>query len=117
MIKTEASLKRKFVPRYFILIAALAFSVVVYSAPDLSWTKKVGARRMPAKKTVYLVNTYGAKNDGKTLATPFIQRAIDECAKKGGGVVSFKTGAYLTGALFLKSNVHLQITQGVLLKR
>ncbi len=59
---------------------------------------------MPAKKTIFLVNTYGAKNDGKTLATPFIQRAIDECAKKGGGIVLFKPGAYLTGALFLIVN-------------
>lgn len=88
----------------------------LYAAPDLSWTKKVGARKMPSKKTVFLVNTYGAKNDGKTLATPFIQRAIDECSKKGGGIVSFKPGAYLMGAIFLKSNVHLKIDEGVMLR-
>nr|WP_207497012.1 glycoside hydrolase family 28 protein [Aridibaculum aurantiacum] len=83
---------------------------------NLSWTKKVGARKTPKKQTVYWVNTYGATNDGKTLATPFIQRAIDECAKNGGGTVAFKTGAYLTGSLFLKSNVHLRIDKGVLLR-
>ncbi len=82
----------------------------------LEWTKKVGARKMPSKKTLYFVNNYGATNDGKTLATPFIQRAIDECAKNGGGIVTFKPGAYLMGSVFLKSNVHLRIDEGVLLR-
>src|SRR5829696_4965356 len=99
-----------------VFIIAVFFSNCVQAAPDLNWTKKVGARKMPGKKTVFSVNNYGAKNDGKTIATPFIQRAIDECAKKGGGIVTFKTGAYLTGSIFLKSNVHLRIDKGVLLR-
>ena len=99
-----------------VFIAALFSVVQVHAAPDFSWAKKVGARKSPAKKVVFLVNNYGAINDGKTLATPFIQKAIDECAKKGGGIVSFKPGAYLTGSIFLKSNVHLTIDEGVLLR-
>lgn len=86
------------------------------AAVDMGWTKKVGARKTPKKTTVFWVNTYGATNDGKTLASPFIQRAIDECAKKGGGIVAFKPGAYLSGSIFLKSNVHLRIDKGVLLR-
>ncbi len=66
-------MKKNFLSSYCLLIVALAFSTGVYSSPDPVWTKKVGARKMPAKKTIYLANTYGAKNDGKTLATPFIQ--------------------------------------------
>ena len=111
MIRTHIA---KFVTA--LIIIAAFFSITAQASPDLSWAKKVGARKMPNKKTVFWVNTYGAKNDGKTLATPFIQRAIDECAKKGGGVVAFKTGAYLMGSIFLKSNVHLLIDKGVLLK-
>ena len=33
----------------------------------------------------------------------------------GGGIVSFKSGSYLTGALFLKSNVHLRVGADVIL--
>jgi polygalacturonase len=98
------------------VVLFLALCISIKASPDLSWTKKVGARKMPSKKTIFVVNTYGAKNDGKTLATPFVQRAIDECAKKGGGIVTFKPGAYLIGSIFLKSNVHLRIDKGVLLR-
>lgn len=88
----------------------------LHATPDLSWINKVGARKSPLKTATFLVNNFGAINDGKTLATPFVQRAIDECAKKGGGVVAFKPGAYLIGSVFLKSNVHLRIDKGVLLR-
>ncbi len=47
--------------------------------------------------------------------TSFIQKAIDDCAAKGGGIVSFEPGEYVTGAIFLKTNVHLQINTGVTL--
>jgi polygalacturonase len=99
-----------------VLFMALLSLSIAHAAPDLSWTKKVGARKVPTKTTIFWANTYGATNDGKTLASPFIQRAIDECAKKGGGIVAFKPGAYLTGSIFLKSNVHLRIDKGVLLR-
>jgi len=46
-------------------------------------------------------NKYGARNDGSTLNTKAIQAAIDDCCKKGGGVVTFDTGAYMTGSLFI----------------
>jgi hypothetical protein len=76
------------------------------SAQNLDWASKVGTRSFPSGEKVYSVNKYGAVNDGKTINTKSIQKAIDACAKKGGGVVSFQAGTYVTGALFLKDNVH-----------
>ncbi len=103
-----------------IALAVFALCVILSihasAAPALEWSKKVGARRMPTQKIVYLVNTYGAESDGTTIATSSIQKAIDACAKSGGGIVSFKPGIYLTGSVFLKSNVHLRIDKGVLIK-
>ncbi|HYJ46690.1 MAG TPA: glycosyl hydrolase family 28-related protein, partial [Pyrinomonadaceae bacterium] len=61
------------------------------------------------------MNDYGAASDGTTNSTKAIQRAIDECAKAGGGIVTFKPGSYLTGSLFLKSNVELRLEAGVTL--
>jgi polygalacturonase len=81
--------------------------------PELKWVNDVGARKMPKKMRVFTVNSYGAINDGKTLNTQAIQKAIDECSKKGGGVVSFDTGAYLTGSLFVKKGVALVIGKNV----
>ena len=40
------------------------------------------------------VTKYGAVGDGRTLNTAFIQKAIDECNKSGGGKVIFPAGIY-----------------------
>jgi polygalacturonase len=82
--------------------------------PD--WIKTVGAKAKPASKTVVRANDFGARGDGITLNTSAIQKAIDACAKKGGGRVELKPGIYVTGALYLKSNVELHIGKEVTLK-
>lgn len=82
---------------------------------DLSWVSETGARKYPSGKGIFSVNQYGAKADGETLNTKAIQAAIDACAAKGGGVVSFLPGDYVTGAIFLKTGVRLQLDKGVTL--
>ena len=61
---------------------------------------------------VFDVAAYGAKGDGKTVDTAAIQQAIDAAAKAGDGVVVFKPGLYLSGALFLKSRTELRLDEG-----
>jgi len=61
------------------------------------------------------VEDTGAKSDGKTLNTVFIQKAVDQLAKAGGGTVVFEKGIYLSGTIFLKSNVTLRIEAGATL--
>jgi exo-poly-alpha-galacturonosidase len=52
---------------------------------------------------------YGAVNNGTTKNTAAIQHAIDDCP--AGGVVLVPTGGtgYLTGAIYLKSNMTLKV--------
>jgi polygalacturonase len=64
----------------------------------------------PAKKT-FSVNDYGAKGDGTTLDTSSIQKALDAAAA-AGGTVTLKPGTYLSGSLFLKSGVTLDVPEG-----
>lgn len=64
----------------------------------------------------YNVRDYGAAGDGKTLDTKAIQDCIDAAAEAGGGVVSFPEGVFLSGAIFLKSNVELHIGKGVTIR-
>src|SRR5215207_9301706 len=80
-----------------------------------AWVKTVGARWKPPRKTVFEANAYGAVGDGETNSTKAIQAAIDACAKARGGVVSFKPGQYVTGALFIKSGVSFVVGEGVTL--
>jgi polygalacturonase len=58
------------------------------------------------------VRDFGAKGDGQSLDTQAIQAAIDAAAREDG-VVTFKPGIYLTGALFLKSGISFRVDQGV----
>ncbi len=58
---------------------------------------------------------YGAKGDGKTINTKFIQKAIDKAYSIGGGVVIISRGIYLSGTIFLKSNVTLRVEAGATL--
>ena len=67
-----------------------------------------------AQTTIISANRYGAKPDGTTLNTIFIQKAIDEAAKSHG-TVTLSPGTYLTGSLFLKSGATLDLPEGVTL--
>ncbi len=61
------------------------------------------------------VTGFGAVGDGVTLNTAFLQRAIDETAAKGGGVIVIPEGRFLTGALFFKPGTHLHVMDGAVL--
>ncbi|WP_192579131.1 glycoside hydrolase family 28 protein [Dyadobacter aurulentus] len=57
----------------------------------------------------------GAKGDGKTKDTKAIQAAIDKCHAAGGGRVYLHNGTFLSGTIYLKSNVTLHIEAGATL--
>ena len=65
---------------------------------------------------IFDVGEYGAKGDGETLDTEAIQQTIDAAHEAGGGQVTFPKGTYLSGALFVKSNVNLHIPEGVVIQ-
>ncbi len=58
----------------------------------------------------YIITDYGAVADGITVCTKAIQKAIDVCDK--GGVVVIPQGTFISGALFLKSNMTLYLEKG-----
>jgi polygalacturonase len=98
------------------LLSIIVFSSIMAVAQvKPEWVNKVGAKTSIISKKILYVNDYGATSDTVTINTSSIQKAIDACAASGGGTVSFRAGTYVTGALFLKSNVQLLIDKGVLL--
>ena len=98
------------------LFIAVPLAEAAPPAPELpGWVGDAGAKHVPASERIFPVKSFGAVADGKTLATEQIQRAIDAASQAGGGVVTFDPGTYLTGALFIKSHVRLQVDAGVTL--
>lgn len=74
-----------------------------------------GLLALPALGASCDVHKYGAKADGKTKDTTAIQKAIDACAKQGGGTVVLSSGTYLSAPIVLKSNVTLHLDKGAIL--
>jgi exo-poly-alpha-galacturonosidase len=67
------------------------------------------------EKKHYLITTNGAVGDGKTVNTIAIQKTIDECSVKGGGVVEVPAGVFVSGSIFFKKDVDIVIdAKGVL---
>jgi len=66
-----------------------------------------------AQPRVFDVTSCGAVGDGVQLNTTAIQAAIDACIP--GGLVKIPPGVFLTGALFLKSDMTLHLDEGATL--
>jgi polygalacturonase len=65
-----------------------------------------------AQEMFYNVLDYGARGDGLTNNTKAINAAVDAVANNGGGTVEFPAGTYLTGTIYLKDNVTLNLRPG-----
>ncbi len=63
----------------------------------------------------YNASMFGVKSNGTTLNTTSIQKGIDYISANGGGRLVFYVGRYLTGTIYLKSNVTIQLEEGAIL--
>src|SRR5438093_6291884 len=70
------------------------------------------AQTMPA---VTNVRDFGTIADGETNTTRNLQAAIDAAANAGGGTVFVPAGKYVTGTLWLRSNINLHLDAGATL--
>ena len=109
--------KKKLAVNIFVVILVANFNICLaqsktLSGYDMSWIPKTGAKQFPTSTKVFKVN---AVSDTLKVITKAIQAAIDECTKHGGGIVTFSPGIYVTGSIFLKPGVQLNLDKGVLL--
>ena len=66
-------------------------------------------------RTDFFPQDYGAAADGRSLDTAAVQAAVDAAAECGGRVV-LKDGVFLTGSIFLKSNMEFYLEEGAELR-
>lgn len=91
----------------FILICLLILPIALNQAstfPDNYHRTQSGS--------VYNILNFGAFNDGQGDNTDVFEKAIQTCSDSGGGIVFIPAGTYLTGAIQLKSNIHLELAAG-----
>ena len=112
--------------REFVAGATAALTVAAARASragipsDEAWARAADIARKVQAPTfasrVFDISKFGAKADGTTLNTAAIAATIAECARAGGGRVLVPAGTFLTGAIHLKSNVELHVSEGATLK-
>ena len=87
--------------KVMLLIAAVILRAACCSARDAQ----------PANaETEVNITKFGAKGDGKKVATKAINKAIEKA--ENGAKVVIPAGKYLTGTIVLKSNITLEIEEG-----
>jgi polygalacturonase len=91
------------------MIRLKLFAIVLLVVPFLA-----AAVDKPAPSVIYDIRDFGAKGDGTTVNTKAVQIAIDKCTSTGG-VVLVAGGQFVTGTIFLKSNVCLRVEAGAVL--
>ena len=67
---------------------------------------------LPVVGRDYEATKFGIMGDGITLNSSSIQAAIDYINSQGGGRLVFTPGGYVTGTIYLKSNVTLHLQEG-----
>jgi hypothetical protein len=92
-------------------VAAALIAFFLFCAATLSCRRYFIATH----STDYDVCAFGAKGDGIAKETPALQAAIDQASARGGVVVVFPAGRYLSGTLHLRSNVSLRLSKGAVL--
>jgi polygalacturonase len=101
-------------------IAALSGRrVAAYQTPDRAKEMQaILARIRPPQfpDRAFEITKYGATVGAQKDSSDAIAKAIDACAKAGGGRVVVPRGEFLTGPIHLKSNVNLHLDEGSVLK-
>lgn len=88
--------------------------------PNDNWSqvqdilKRIIPPEFPASE--FNIIDYGAVGDGNTDCTEAFKKAIAACHRASGGKVIVPRGQFLTGAIHLKSQVNLYISEGAIIR-
>lgn len=97
-----------------VIISVLILSACNQSKDTMGWEyvdeilKEINPPEFPDAD--FIITDYGAIGDSITDCSDAFQQAITACHAAGGGRVVVPAGIYLTGAIHLKSNVNLHVT-------
>ena len=108
LIQNRLPMKRRMYKFFLGVLAGLVLPNLLFSQGSVTATITVPVFR---KDTLNIVKL-GAIGDGSILNTQYINTAINDLSKRGGGVILVPAGLWLTGPIELKSNINLHISQG-----
>lgn len=104
----------------FILFFTTGLAQQTPAESEVGWNQvksilaAIKAPKFPSKN--FSILKYGAKGDGVTDCTRAFKDAIEACNQAGGGKVIVPKGVFMSGAIHLKSNVNLYISEKATIK-
>lgn len=112
-------MKQSIITILFLLFGFQIFNENVFSQVSTKSIQVKAPFNMPriiipdfTNSKTYSIADFGAIGDGKTNNSEAIKAAIEACNLAGGGRVIVPTGSYITGSVYLKSNVNLHLEKG-----
>jgi polygalacturonase len=109
------------ITRHLILITGLGLLGAALIGATPSSTRQTGedtvnpqAPLIPKRK--FVITSFGAVGDGKTLNTDAFRKAIAACRSAGGGEVIVPAGAFVTGPIELAGNLALVLEKGAIIR-
>ena len=102
---------------FCIVVGIIAFSYPIHAQSGWDSVSVILNRIIPPTfpNKEFTITSFGAVSNGTTDCSAAIKKAIDSCSILGGGKVIIPAGTFLTGAVYLKSNVNLYIAKGATL--
>src|SRR4030042_3154597 len=106
--------------RFLLVLSCLVLSIGPACRVNAGWEQvseiqsRINAPKFPERD--FKITDYGAVGDGQTDCTEAFKKAISAANEAGGGRVVVDTGSFLTGAIHLKSNVNLYVSDGAAIK-
>lgn len=97
-----------------------ASRVLAETSPATGWEivpsilARIKAPQFPPRD--FLITNYGGRPGDDNDNTEAIRKAIEACNRAGGGRVVIPPGVFHAGAIHLKSNVNLHLSEGATLK-
>lgn len=114
-MKNYSYLVKSFLALTFVLTSCTAVSLQRDDWDQVDQIKKnIVPPVFPEKD--FLITNFGAVGNGSTDCTEAFAKAIAACSEAGGGRVVVPAGVYMTGAVHLKSNVNLHISENAVVK-
>jgi len=111
---------KKIVCALLLFGSLFTFQQTVKAGDKVSWKSLPGILKNIKQPAFinkdYDITKYGAVGNGVADCTKPINDAITDCNKNGGGRVVVPKGIYLTGRIYLKSNVNLYVSKDAELK-
>jgi len=101
----------------YIVLATVPASYALAGRPSWEQADEIVDRIVVPNfaKRDFIITDFGAVPGGRALCTDALRKAVAACHEAGGGRVVVPEGRFLVGAIHLKSNVNLHVSQGAVL--